>query len=804
VHGKFLYVGKQKLYIRGVTYGPFRPEADGSEYHTPEVAADDFARMAAAGINAVRVYTAPPVWFLDAAAQHGLLVMVGMPWEQHIAFLDDAKRANDIEQGIRKAVRAIKGHPAMLALAIGNEIPASIVRWHGRRRVEEFLKRLYKAVKEEDPGALVTYVNFPTTEYLELGFLDFVCFNVYLEKRDRLEAYLARLQNLAGEKPLLMAEIGLDSRRNGPIPQAETLNWQIASVFSSGAIGLFVFAWTDEWHRGGFDIDDWDFGLTTRAREPKPALTTVRSAFMHAPLLPQADWPMFSVVVCSYNGSRTIHDTLDHLRDLRYPNFETIVVSDGSTDGTASIAREYAGVKVIETQNQGLSSARNTGMRAASGEIIAYIDDDAYPDPHWLHYLAFAFRNSSHVAIGGPNLPPPGDGPIAECVAKSPGGPIHVLVHDDLAEHIPGCNFVMRKSALEAIGGFDPVYRAAGDDVDVCWRLQERGGTIGFHPAALVWHHRRNSLKAYWRQQKGYGKAEALLERKWPEKYNAVGHLRWEGRLYGPGVLRGAGLISRVYHGIWNTAPFQILYQPELPLWQALPQMPEWYMVISALVAISLLGLSWRPLLWAIPLVLVGVLLPLVQIVASVSRTSFSSPGLRWLTGGLFALQPIARLWGRVAHGLTPWRGRAKTLYVWRFGYSHTTWSEKWRASEEWLELLRSEFRKLESVAAPGGGYDRWDFEVRGGVFTGARLRLAVEEHGAGRQLLRWRVWPVVSRWYRLIVAASVVLAIGAAFDRAWIASAALGCSALLLGVRASMECCRAMGEAQAGLENLK
>jgi GT2 family glycosyltransferase len=161
----------------------------------------------------------------------------------------------------------------------------------------------------------------------------------------------------------------------------------------------------------------------------------------------------------------------------------------------------------------------------ATGEIVAYTDDDAYPDPHWLTYLAAAFRSTSHAAIGGPNLPPPSDGPVSDCVANAPGGPIHVLVSDEEAEHIPGCNMAFRKSRLEAIGGFDPQFRTAGDDVDVCWRLQKEGFTVGFHPAALVWHHRRDSIRAYWKQQKGYGKAEALLERKWPEKYNAAGHL---------------------------------------------------------------------------------------------------------------------------------------------------------------------------------------------------------------------------------------------------------------------------------------
>ena len=128
------------------------------------------------------------------------------------------------------------------------------------------------------------------------------------------------------------------------------------------------------------------------------------------------------------------------------------------------------------------------------------------------------------------------------------------------------------RTALEAIGGFDPRFRTAGDDVDICWRLQERGGRIGFHAGAMVWHHRRNSVRTYWRQQRGYGKAEALLERKWPEKYNATGHLSWAGRLYGRGltasVRRAAG---RVYHGHAGTALFQSVYQPAPGLLASLP-----------------------------------------------------------------------------------------------------------------------------------------------------------------------------------------------------------------------------------------
>ncbi len=438
VGGKFLFVGECKLWVRGVTYGTFAPGPDGDDYPADSQLEQDFAAMRGNAINALRCYTVPPRRLLDAAQRHGLRVMVGLPWEQHIAFLDEPGRADDIVNRVADGARTLAGHPALLCFAIGNEIPASIVRWHGRRRVERFLERLYRAVKAEDPGALVTYVNFPTTEYLQLPFLDLQCFNVYLETREQLEAYFARLQNIAGEKPLLMAEIGLDSRRNGLDKQAESLDWQVRTAFSAGCSGAFVFAWTDEWHRGGHDIDDWDFGLMTRDRQPKPALATVRKAYSELPFPPGIAWPRVTVVVCSYNGARTVRDTMEGLKKLEYPNFEVIVVNDGSTDATPSIVSEYEGVRLISTENRGLSAARNTGWQQGSGEIIAYIDDDAYPDPHWLHFLAWRFLHGDWVGVGGPNIAPPGDGPIADCVANAPGGPVQVLLTDTEAEHIPG------------------------------------------------------------------------------------------------------------------------------------------------------------------------------------------------------------------------------------------------------------------------------------------------------------------------------------------------------------------------------
>ena len=121
-------------------------------------------------------------------------------------------------------MRGLAGHPAVLCYSIGNEIPAPIVRWLGASRVERFLERLYTAAKAEDPDGLVTYVNYPSTEYLRLPFLDILAFNVYLETQEKLAAYLARLQNLADDRPV---EARLEAAIGGSViaNAAKTINW---------------------------------------------------------------------------------------------------------------------------------------------------------------------------------------------------------------------------------------------------------------------------------------------------------------------------------------------------------------------------------------------------------------------------------------------------------------------------------------------------------------------------------------------------------------------------------------------------
>jgi GT2 family glycosyltransferase len=793
--GKFLFAAEERYTVHGVTYGTF----DGPEsLPSPGRAERDLTTMAQTGINTVRVYTVPPPWFLDAAADRGLRVLAGLPWEQHVTFLDNRRRRTGIVDRVRSAVAATAGHPAIFGYAVGNEIPPGVVRWHGAQRVEGFIEQLYGVTKDEDPSSLVTYANFPSTEYLDLPFLDMLSFNVFLEERDQLNQYVAQLHTIAGDRPLLISELGLDSHRHGLATQAESVAFQVATVLAAGCAGCFVFAWTDDWARGGTPVPDWDFGLVDRERTPKPALEVVAETYAGGAFTEQEDWPRVSVVVASYNGARTIGDCVRALQALDYPDYEVVVVDDGSTDDTRAIAADH-GARVIRTTNEGLSRARNTGIRDSDGEIIAFCDDDCAPDAMWLRYLVTTLTGSTHVGAGGPNVPPP-DGVVADAVGRAPGGPAHVLASPTVAEHIPGCNMGFWRSALDAVGGFDPSFRVAGDDVDICWRLQAAGGTLGFSPGAVMWHRARTSMRAYTRQQIGYGRSEALLERKWPERYNPRGHVDWTAKVHG-GKPRRSFRRHRwqIYYGLTASALFQSVYSKRGTARGALPLAPEWYFLLISLALVSGYGIVTGPL-FGIPVI--GV--PLAVLALAVCASMMGTQAGRWAVAEMlprsmprsrrlrvraivFALclvQPLARLFGRTRQGLTPWRSRGPHALGLPRARVVSAWSEQWFSSEEWIGRLVQGLDDAGTQVARGTEFDTWDIQVRVGPLAASRVRVVVEEHGEGRQMARLRVW---ARWSPSTIAldlALAVLGVMAAVRGEYVTTGLLGLAVAWLTVR--------------------
>lgn len=775
VNGKFLEVAGERFLVKGVAYGTFAPDANGLQYPEPARVAQDFGLMAAAGLNTVRCYTVPPEWLLDEAARHDLKVMVGMPWAQHIAFLGDRALTQQIRREAVDTVRRLASHPAALLFAVGNEIPPSVVRWHGEARVVRFLQELYDELKSAAPQSLLTYVNFPPTEYLDLDFFDVCAFNVYLHRQRDLRAYLGRLQHIAGYKPLLLAEAGGDSIREGLDGQAAITEMHLRTAFSEGACGAVAFSWTDEWWRGGQDVNDWAFGLVDRDRQAKPALAAVSRAFAEAPFTPEAKaaWPKVSVVVCAYNASDTIEDTLQSLGKLTYPDYEVIVINDGSRDRTGEIAHSYP-VRTIDIPNGGLSAARNLGLAHATGEIVAYTDADVRVDPDWLTYLVQPIVQDGFQGSGGPNVIPADDPWVAQCVARAPGGPTHVLLDDRVAEHVPGCNMAFRRAELLSIGGFNPAYLRAGDDVDVCWRLQARGYRIGFAPSALVWHHHRSSVKAYWRQQVGYGEGETWLDAHHPEKF-VGGQMLWRGRIYSPLPFVRSLSGRRLNTGVWGSAPFPSVYRTDQHPFYYLPHSPAW-MVASSLLCLLGLALTPNPRVgWALLVLgLVGWIVTMTRCVVFARRSDITglppigtlSPRAsrlryRALIAWMHLIQPIARLYGRM-RGLwsppqviapehvsrAPWKAPLPTprdaatsgLLALGMHAERSYWSESWIESHATLNELAG-ILKASRPAPHVHGDDGWhadrDLSLPVGRWGWLHVRTLIEEHAQGRCLLR-------------------------------------------------------------------
>ncbi len=786
VGGKFFFVGDYKLYVRGVSYGPFGDAAHGFPFPDEGMVATDLRLMAELGANTLRTFTVPPRWLLDRAAEHGLRVLVTIPWAEHVCFLDRKDLVAEIRGTVRAAAENLGGHPALLGLLVGNEIPPDIVRWYGPEKIREFLRTLTGDIRAASPTTLVSYANFPSTEYLDLTeFLDFVSFNVYLHREEALRRYLSRLQNIAEDKPLVLTEFGADSIREGDEHQAELLAMMVRTGFESGAAGCFVFSWTDDWFTGGSQIADWAFGLVDAKRERKPAFHAVQAAY-GAPLPPPLeDPPLVSVVVCAYNADRTMDACLESLRTLSYTNYEVVVVNDGSTDRTLAITLEHQKryeadpdaprFIVVDQVNKGLSVARNVGAEAGSGSIIAYTDSDCVPDPDWLSFLVYRFVRSGFVAVGGPNFPPPEPSLVPAAVAVSPGGPTHVLLDDEVAEHIPGCNMAFTKEALRAVNGFEPIFAAAGDDVDFCWRLQNAGHPVGFSAAATVWHYRRNTVKAYLKQQMGYGKAEALLYFKHPYRFNLLGQSRWLGRIYGE--LTSAVLSRRpvIYFGAFGRGLFQSLYEAPSSLLSYLPFTLEWNAIgillfLAGLVSPRVLPIAIIPLAisiaWSIGTALSARVDPRfsgVRARALIAVLTYLGPLVRglqrylWRLRGFTVIEQVPATEPRQPPRIDT-IARAFTLRY---------WSEQGHEKEALLGGVMEFLIPRKYLITVDPGWNRWDLEIFRGIWSKARVTVAAENHGGAKRLLNVRSEIRLTRvsqlslgFFAVLVALGVIFAI--------------------------------------------
>ena len=228
--------------------------------------------------------------------------------------------------------------------------------------------------------------------------------------------------------------------------------------------------------------------------------------------------PLVSVVIACPNGSWMLDECLAALERQTYRNFEVIVLPDGE-----DVKRE--GVRVMPTGKVRPAEKRNIGIKASKGEIVAFIDDDAYPDARWLENAVKYFGEPTIGALGGPGVTPPGDGFWAKC-----GGRVYEnifvsgnyryrylggRVRKDIEDY-PSCNLFVRKDVLEQIGGYRTDFWP-GEDTLLCEDIVRKAKKrIVYDPWTLVYHHRRPLFAAHLRQLGRYGFHRGYFVKRFP------------------------------------------------------------------------------------------------------------------------------------------------------------------------------------------------------------------------------------------------------------------------------------------------
>jgi glycosyltransferase involved in cell wall biosynthesis len=760
-NGKHLFLDGEPYRVKGVTYGGFVEREDGYRFPERHRIDADLAAMAEVGLNTVRVYDIPPKELLEIAAKSGLRLIVGLGedlWqmEQGVTRAARQRISQAGRLAVREAMSLCAGRSEVMAIAVGNEVPVDLIRIHGADRVAHVFSELIAEVHHLDPEMMATYVNFPTTEFLDPEGQDFACFNVFLEDEASFRRYIRHLQIVSAARPLVITEVGLAAEIHGEEAQSDLLRNELRVLDEEGVAGASVYAWTDEWAVNNEPVTGWGFGITDMDRRPKIALGSVNEWCDRSTDALRDQWAPLTVVVCAYNEEQTIGACLDSLVACTYPDLEVIVCDDGSTDRTADIAQRYP-FKLLQLPHGGLSRARNAGIAAARGDIVAYLDADAACHPEWPFHLVLSLDTDAS-ATGGPNLPSPEAGFIERAVSLSPGGPTEVLVSNDRAEHVPGCNMAFRRDALESIGGFDVAYTTAGDDVDVCWKLLDGGGQIAFSPAAQVWHRRRSTVRGYLKQQRGYGRAERMLSGPHRARFNRLGHATWKGFIYGGSRILPSLLRPVVYHGWQGQAPFQPITKTRssaAAVWAG-SLLPLLLVPALAGIALALVSPRWL-ILSAAAAALIAAYGAAIAAAVQVDRSETRPTLMRLAVGVLHVMQPFARLWGRASARPLP----------------HTESDHQWRGEDrsDWLEQLAAQLRSSGALVREGGPADSWDIRITVGPMAIVRITVAVVWGWEPRRKARYAVQPlayaalmlsvpiaVFSTWLGVAVAATTVL----------------------------------------------
>lgn len=308
--------------------------------------------------------------------------------------------------------------------------------------------------------------------------------------------------------------------------------------------------------------------------------------------------PLVSVVIACPAGSWMLDECLKALSEQTYRDFEVIVLPDGPDDGKICAAAQGIPCRVMPTGKVRPAEKRNLGIQAATGEVIAFIDDDAYPETHWIENAVKYFSNPEIGGVGGPGVTPPGDGFLARA-----GGRVYenALVSGSYryryvggrvlrdVDDYPSCNLFVRTSLLQSFGGYRTDFWP-GEDTLLCRSIVcDEKKRIVYDPWTIVYHHRRKLFGPHLRQLGRYAFHRGYFVKRFPE--NSF-HLAY----FVPSVFV---LYTVLLALAWATVPFWPVHGATVDaLW-----LSAWF--VSAPMALYLLmvavtALAWNPIMWLV------------------------------------------------------------------------------------------------------------------------------------------------------------------------------------------------------------
>ena len=242
--------------------------------------------------------------------------------------------------------------------------------------------------------------------------------------------------------------------------------------------------------------------------------------------------PSVSVVVPVLNAAPTLHQCLLSLLRTDYPSErrEIVVVDNGSTDSSREIAAALP-VVLVEESRRGAAAARNRGVEASHGAILAFTDADCVVTAGWLHELVRAFDNDAVAAVEGRIVAYPPATPAERYAALTGSHSRERRSAGTSPGYVVTANVALRREVFRRIGLFDTRFPGAGgEDVDFSWRFsQEPDFELRYAPKAVVFHRHRATAWGLFSQRVNYGYGRALLHGKYPGQSAWGWRQEWEG-----------------------------------------------------------------------------------------------------------------------------------------------------------------------------------------------------------------------------------------------------------------------------------